>query len=106
MFSMFGAPVQRVELACDAGMIGPMLDRFGVEATVVPQPGGGFTLYADVAVSPPFSDGCAGLAARCASPGRTPCGGSFGRTGKDPRGAGNECTKSRSGFTSLLLFVR
>ena len=54
MFSMFGAPVQRVELACDAGMIGPMLDRFGVEATVVPQPGGGFTLYADVAVSPPF----------------------------------------------------
>lgn len=54
MFSMFGAPVQRVELDCDPGMIGPMLDRFGLEATVIPKPDGGFTLYADVAVSPPF----------------------------------------------------
>lgn len=54
MFSMFGAPVQRVQMECDAGMIGPMLDRFGSDATVVPQPGGAFTLYADVAVSPPF----------------------------------------------------
>lgn len=54
MFSMFGAPVQRVQLACAASMIGPMLDRFGTEATVAPQEDGSFHLYADVAVSQPF----------------------------------------------------
>ena len=55
MFNMYGGPVERVQFDCDAAMIGPMLDRFGAEATVVPQPGEKtFHLYADVAVSPTF----------------------------------------------------
>ena len=36
MFNMYGGPVERVQFDCDAAMIGPMLDRFGAEATVVP----------------------------------------------------------------------
>ena len=54
MFNMYGGPVTRVELHCDGGVIGPMLDRFGPEATVVPQPDGSFHLHARVAVSPTF----------------------------------------------------
>ena len=55
MFQMYGGPVKRVQLACDNSMIGPMLDRFGTDVTVVPQPDGAtFHLYADVAVSPTF----------------------------------------------------
>ena len=55
MFSMYAGPVERVQFDCDAAMIGPMLDRFGAGATVVPQPGEAtFHLYADVAVSPTF----------------------------------------------------
>lgn len=55
MFQMYAGPVKRVQLACDNGVIGPMLDRFGTDVTVVPQPDGAtFHLYADVAVSPTF----------------------------------------------------
>ena len=54
MFNMFGGPVRRVQFDCEEAMIGPMLDRFGLEATVVPQPQGRFHLYAEVAVSPTF----------------------------------------------------
>lgn len=54
MFGMFSGTKQKVTFSCDETMIGPMLDRFGTEVTVIPQPDKTFTLYADVAVSPPF----------------------------------------------------
>lgn len=54
MFSMFGGSPTHVELRCENAMIGPMLDRFGPEVTIVRHDGGFFTLYTDVVVSPPF----------------------------------------------------
>src|SRR5699024_2554475 len=64
MFGMFGGPVSRVELRCDNSVIGPMLDRFGTGVTILPQPDGWFTLYADVVVSPPFFGWLCGFGGR------------------------------------------
>lgn len=64
MFGMFGGPVSRVELRCENSVIGPMLDRFGTGVTIMPQPDGWFTLYADVVVSPPFFGWLCGFGGR------------------------------------------
>lgn len=42
----------------------PMLDRFGTGVTIMPQPDGRFTLYADVVVSPPFFGWLCGFGGR------------------------------------------
>ncbi len=54
MFGMFGGKAVRVELRCENGVIGPMLDRFGTDVTMIDHKNGFFTLYPDVVVSPPF----------------------------------------------------
>ena len=54
-FGMFGGPQARVRLRCAARLAGPVLDRFGMEVTLLPQPDGEhFDVWVDAALSPPF----------------------------------------------------
>ncbi len=54
LFGMFGGKAQRVELECENGLIGVMIDRFGKDIPVIKADGEHFKTYVNVAVSPQF----------------------------------------------------
>ena len=54
-FGMFGGPQAKVRLRCAARLAGPVLDRFGMDVTLLPQPDGEhFDVWVDAVLSPPF----------------------------------------------------
>lgn len=54
LFHMFGGPAQKVTLRCQNAMIDPILDRFGTQVLVMPQPDGWFTVQVEVTPSRAF----------------------------------------------------
>lgn len=54
LFGMFGGELTRVTLEGRADMVGPLIDRFGKDITIIPQDGGRFTAHVDVAASRHF----------------------------------------------------
>lgn len=65
MFGMYAGEVQNITFCCDESVIGAMLDRFGTEVMIVPNPSAKtFTLHANVAVSPPFFGWVCGFGGR------------------------------------------
>ncbi|MCR5664153.1 MAG: WYL domain-containing protein [Oscillospiraceae bacterium] len=54
VFGMFGGELTRVTLEGRADMVGPLIDRFGTDITIVPHSGDRFTASVDVAVSRHF----------------------------------------------------
>ena len=54
VFGMFGGELTRVTLEGRADMVGPLIDRFGKDITIVPREGGRFTANVEVAASRHF----------------------------------------------------
>ena len=54
VFGMFGGELTRVTLEGRADMVGPLIDRFGKDITIIPQGNDRFTASVDVAVSRHF----------------------------------------------------
>ena len=54
VFGMFGGELTRVTLEGRADMVGPVIDRFGKDVTIIPQADDRFTAHVDVAVSRHF----------------------------------------------------
>ena len=54
MFGMYSGEEARVTLKCKNSLVGVMLDRFGTEAILIPQPDETFHLTVPVAISPQF----------------------------------------------------
>ena len=62
MFGMFNGPLHRVTFRCENRFVGAMLDRFGTQPILNPDPDGEhFTMTAEVQVSPQFFGWVAGL---------------------------------------------
>lgn len=53
-FSMYGGTKEQVRIEFDAMLVNAVIDRFGADVTLVPQPDGGFALNAAVELSPTF----------------------------------------------------
>lgn len=53
-FGMFGGELTQVTLEGRADMVGPLIDRFGRDLTLIPQPDGRFTAHVEVAASRHF----------------------------------------------------
>ena len=54
VFGMFGGELTRVTLEGRADMVGPLIDRFGKDITIIPQEGDRFTATVEVAASRHF----------------------------------------------------
>ena len=54
LFGMFGGELTRVTLEGRADMVGPLIDRFGKDITIIPQGEGRFTAHVEVAASRHF----------------------------------------------------
>jgi predicted DNA-binding transcriptional regulator YafY len=54
LFGMYGGEQTRIALEAKNHMAGVLIDRFGKDIPMIPQAGGRFTAYIDVAVSPQF----------------------------------------------------
>ena len=54
VFGMFGGELTRVTLEGRADMVGPLIDRFGKDITIIPQEDGRFTATVEVAASRHF----------------------------------------------------
>lgn len=61
MFGMFRGEQQPVCLRCENRLVGPMLDRFGAEVTLLPRENGCFDLTVPATVSPQFLGWVAGF---------------------------------------------
>lgn len=64
LFGMYSGKVERVNLACREELVGPMLDRFGTDVTLIPVEEGWVHIHADVAVSPTFFGWLCGFGGR------------------------------------------
>ena len=53
-FGMYGGELTQVTLEGRADMVGPLIDRFGKDLTLIPQPDGRFTAHVEVAASRHF----------------------------------------------------
>ncbi len=64
LFGMYSGQVHRLNLSCREELVGPMLDRFGSDVTLIPVEEGWVHVHADVAVSPTFFGWLCGFGGR------------------------------------------
>ena len=67
VFGMFSGREARVQLRFENRLAGPVLDRLGTDAMLIPDGEAHFTVLADVVVSPQFYAGSAALGTGCRS---------------------------------------
>ena len=54
VFGMFNGPHTTVKMQFSASLAGVVLDRFGTDLMLIPQPDGSFTVTTEIALSPVF----------------------------------------------------